>query len=358
METMAIQKKGLGIGSVIAVASDVACQQLSMVNVVFVGEPGAGDREWVLVDTGMPTSAEAIARAAAERFGPRSRPAAIVLTHGHFDHVGSVEALAAQWDAPIYAHRLELPYLTGRSDYPPQDPTVGGGAIATLVSRLFPKSGTDLRPRVEPLPDDGSVPGMPGWRWIHTPGHTPGHVSFFRDTDRVLIVGDAFVTMRQESALAVVTRHPQVWRPPAYFTPDWVSARSSVKALAALRPEVAATGHGIPMHGETLRRQLDDLADNFEKHMPKDGRYVRQPALTDERGVVMLPPPVRDPLPVLLALGAAVAVGAAVLRRRSSSGGLASAAAGPRARKTPQVLVTESPLRRRQRPAHLRSIPG
>ena len=42
---------------------------------------------------------------------------------------------------------------------------------------------------------------MPGWRWVHTPGHTAGHVSLFRDADRTLIAGDAFVTTKQESAL-------------------------------------------------------------------------------------------------------------------------------------------------------------
>ena len=57
---------------------------------------------------------------------------------------------------------------------------------------------------------------MPGWRWIHT----PGHVSFFRDADRTPIVGDAFVTTRQDSALAAVMLPQYVRRPPAYYTPD------------------------------------------------------------------------------------------------------------------------------------------
>lgn len=319
MMDKALQKTGIRHegGRLMEVARDVACLQLSLVNVCFIGPRRAGDRSWFLVDTGMPTSEHAILREAEQRFGRMSRPAAILLTHGHFDHSGSAQALADHWDVPLYAHRLEMPYLTGRSPYPPQDPTVGGGAIAILGSRLFPKGPFDLGNRVQTLPEDGSVPGLSGWRWIHTPGHTPGHVSFFRDEDRTLIVGDAFVTMRQESLLSALTRKQEVWRPPAYFTPDWESARESVLALAHLDPAVAATGHGIPMSGERLRRELNDLAHHFEEVIPDHGRYVDRPALTDERGVVSVPPPVFDPVPpVLVSLGVLALIGGRFLRGR------------------------------------------
>src|SRR4051794_30987941 len=106
------------------VTPELAYLRLLMVNVYFVGRPEAGDREWVLIDAGLPGKSHRIARAAAERFGEHARPAAILLTHGHFDHVGSLAELAERWGAPIYAHRLELPYLTGRSAYPPPDPMV------------------------------------------------------------------------------------------------------------------------------------------------------------------------------------------------------------------------------------------
>src|SRR5437660_1608424 len=127
-----------------AVAHDVAWLPIVMVNTYLVGEPGAGDRQWVLVDAGLtPLCARTIKKAAAERFGPDSRPAAIVLTHGHFDHVGAVKELAERWDVPVFAHLLEMPYLTGLSGYPPPDPAVGGGAMAFL-SRLFPREAIDL----------------------------------------------------------------------------------------------------------------------------------------------------------------------------------------------------------------------
>src|SRR4051794_33569116 len=106
------------------IAGDLSYKRLAIVNVVFYGKPEAGDCQWVLIDAGVAASAAAIKRAAAKRFGEKSRPAAIILTHGHFDHVGALETLADEWDIPIYAHLLEQPYLDGRSAYPPPDPSV------------------------------------------------------------------------------------------------------------------------------------------------------------------------------------------------------------------------------------------
>ncbi|MBW8878576.1 MAG: MBL fold metallo-hydrolase [Acidobacteria bacterium] len=315
MAIKALQRSAIGPARVFEVAPDVACLELPIVNVCFIGERLARDRGWVLVDAGMPTSGHSIVREAERRFGPGARPSAIVLTHGHFDHAGSVRSLAERWDVPVYAHRLEAPYLTGRSDYPPADPTVGGGAMARVASRFFPRSPIDLGPRLRLLNEDGSLPGMAGWRWIHTPGHTPGHVSLFRDADRVLIAGDAFVTMRQESLISVLTRRQEVSRPPAYFTPDWESSRDSLQELARLDPAIAATGHGIPMFGIQLHSELEALARYFDDEIPRHGRYVDQPALADERGIVRVPPPVFDPLPPLvLSLGVLAILGTKLLR--------------------------------------------
>src|SRR5581483_11451087 len=133
--------------------ADVERVSILIVNAYFVGAYGAPDRQWALVDAGLPYSAHHIASAAEERFGPDSRPAAIVLTHGHFDHVGALQTLAEQWDVPIYAHELELPYLKGMSSYPPPDPTVGGGVMARL-SPLYPKGPYDFSGRISAMPAD------------------------------------------------------------------------------------------------------------------------------------------------------------------------------------------------------------
>ncbi|HYC31155.1 MAG TPA: MBL fold metallo-hydrolase [Gemmatimonadales bacterium] len=297
------------------VTVDLARLRVTMVNVYLYGRPGAGDRGWVLIDAGLPGSAGMIEGAAAARFGVGARPAAIVLTHGHFDHIGALKSLAERWDVPVFAHRLELPYLTGRSSYPPPEPLVGGGVMA-LLSPLYPRGPIDLGNRVEALPEDGSVPGMAEWRWVFTPGHSPGHVSLFRDSDRTLIAGDAFCTQKQESLLAVVTERPEIHGPPAYFTMDWSAARRSVERLAELEPEIAATGHGRPLRGPAMRAALEELARRFGTlAVPRQGRYVRAPAVAGPAGVTSVPRPA-VPRGVLWGLAAAVVAGAVLAKRR------------------------------------------
>jgi len=304
------------LGPLMEVAPDVVAHRIVMVNVVFVGAPGSAD--WVLIDAGLPMAATSIMRAAAQRYGPDSRPKAIILTHGHFDHVGALRTLTRQWDVPVYAHELELPYITGRSAYPPPDPTVGGGMMARLAP-LYPRGPSNIGSRAKPLPGDGTVPHLPGWRWIATPGHSPGHVSLFRDADRALIVGDAFVTTKQESAIAVATQRQELHGPPMHYTMDWPNARESVKRLAALRPSMAITGHGVPMVGERLERELQVLADHFDElAKPRRGRYVREPARADERGVVYIPPPVKDPMPKVVA-AAVLGIGAFIVLNKLSN---------------------------------------
>jgi glyoxylase-like metal-dependent hydrolase (beta-lactamase superfamily II) len=232
--------------------------------------------------------------------------------------VGNALELAREWNVPIYCHRLELPYLTGRSDYPPQDPTIGG-AIA-FMSRAFPHAGHDFSERLAPLPADGTVPGLPEWRWIHTPGHTPGHISLLRERDRALIAGDAVTSMDLDSWTSQVTHRRELCRPPAPMTPDWESARRSISDIAALDPLLLFTGHGAPLYGGRLSAELSRLVLNLE--VPREGRYGSEPALAGEGGLVSVPPPVKDPLPKRLLSMAALGAGALVykkLRARSNS---------------------------------------
>lgn len=246
------------------VRNDLAFRRLAFVNVVLVGPALAPDRQWTLIDAGIPGSASRIEKAAAARFGEGSRPGSIILTHGHFDHVGALKELAERWDVPVYAHPEEMRYLNGSESYPPPDPAAGGG-LMTLLSPLFPRDPVDVRSYLQALPSDGSVPGMPGWSWLATPGHSPGHISLWREQDQTLIAGDAFITTAQESAYATLTARPEMHGPPKYFTPDWLSARQSVEKLAALAPELVITGHGQAMEGAEMLAALEELAARFDE---------------------------------------------------------------------------------------------
>ena len=253
---------------------DLYCHTNQIVNICLVGNADANN--FVLIDAGMPYAAKEIISVIEKRFGENSRPQAIILTHGHFDHVGSIIELIEHWDVPVYAHELELPFLTGKTSYPKPDTTVEGGMVSKM-SAVFPIDPINLGSYIQPLPEDGSVPHLPKFRWIHTPGHTPGHVSFFREEDKALIAGDAFVTVKQEYLYKVFTQEQEISGPPRYLTTDWEAALESVKKLEALKPSVAITGHGVPMTGELLTDSLRQLVEKFDQiAVPDYGKYVEK----------------------------------------------------------------------------------
>lgn len=269
--------------------------------------------EWALVDAGLKWSAAKIKHMAEELFGEGSMPSAIILTHGHFDHVGALSNLIEEWNVPVYAHSMELPYLTGQSAYPPPDPTVGGGMMAAM-SWMYPKGPINVKDFIRKLPNDNSIPGFPQWKYILTPGHSPGHISLFRESDRVLIAGDAFVTTKAESAIYALTGMKHLSGPPKYFTCNWASAELSVIKLAALDPEIAATGHGVVMQGEELRSALKNLSMHFKAAaLPDEGRYLNEPAVANEQGVVFLPPVTEKTNQMVKVLGLSIAVASIAL---------------------------------------------
>jgi glyoxylase-like metal-dependent hydrolase (beta-lactamase superfamily II) len=290
--------------------------QSAFVNAYMVGEYGG---PWVLVDTGLPFSTDQIKKAVDDRFGVQSRPEAIVLTHGHFDHSGTVEELSRYWDVPVYAHPLEIPFLTGQSAYPPADPTVGG--FGGQLSRFYTNEPVNIAERIHQLPEDGTIPGMKGWKWVHTPGHTPGHISLFREEDALLIAGDALTTLNMRNMQDMMSGKPVLNGPPEYFTPDWAESLRSIDKLVALRPQVLTTGHGEPLYYRGLELDLIDFADRFQP--PHHGRYAETPAHFNETGVVSLPPPANDNLPKIVAGAAAgllaTVVTIGVLKNRGKS---------------------------------------
>ena len=279
---------------------------------------------WVLIDAGLKSSAPKIKLMVEELFGSKgSTPKAIVMTHAHFDHRGSLQQLVEEWNVPVYCHHMELPYLTGKSSYPPPDPSVGGGMMATL-SFIYPKSPIDIKEHLLVLPEDGNIPGLEEWKWIHTPGHTPGHISLFREKDGVLVAGDAFVTTMQESIISVATQAKLISGPPKYFTPDWGAAARSVKELASLEPNVIVTGHGQAFYGDEARKDLHKLARDFWKlGIPATGRYVKEAAEFNENGMpTHIPAPKGIMLKRLAIAAGLMALGYIIYQQRRHTKGM------------------------------------
>lgn len=302
--TISATEERLIVSNIYAIAPGVWRMKDVFVNVYIIEsqqQPG-----WVLVDTGLKSSVAKIKNMIAEVMEPGAKPQAILLTHGHFDHRGALQSLADEWRIPAYCHHMEMPYLTGKSSYPPPDPTVGGGVMASMAF-VYPSGPIDVQEHLQELPEDGSVPSLPDWRWIHTPGHTPGHISLFRESDGVLVAGDAIVTTKQESIFSVMTQKRVVSGPPKYFTPDWGAAARTVKELAALEPNIITTGHGHAIYGNEGRQALHKLARRFwQLGMPDKGRYVSEPALFNDEGPTYVPP--KAPNYMLIKIVAATAL--------------------------------------------------
>ncbi len=195
--------------------------RLRLVNAYLVHE----DDGFTLVDTMIPGSAGDIL-AAAERLGGAIRR--IALTHGHGDHVGSLDALKQQLGGS--AHVL-MPELDARIH--------AGEAFAD-------KKPPGQWPKLQTVPEVQLTAGdrVGSLEVIAAPGHTPGHVAFLDTRDRTIIAGDVFTSV---GGLAV-TNHLNLRFPfAAMATWDKAKDLESAQALRALDPQLLVVGHGKPI---------------------------------------------------------------------------------------------------------------
>jgi glyoxylase-like metal-dependent hydrolase (beta-lactamase superfamily II) len=218
----------------------------------------------VLIDAGWPGDGPMIANAVRTVFGSDTRPEAILLTHDHPDHEGDALQLAQRWGCPVYLSSTELPIA--RRDFADMKATAMP-LDRWLVLPLMQAMGRRRREAIFARASLGSVavglspgapvPHLPDWHCIATPGHTNGHVSFFRPADQVLISGDALVTAKIDTIINLLQRREGLSGPPWYTTWNREAARASMVALARLRPTVVAGGHGTPLTGTDTPQRVE-----------------------------------------------------------------------------------------------------
>jgi len=242
-----------------------------------------GAEGWVLVDTGWARDADRIETAIAKVLGPDRRPEAIVLTHAHPDHSGAARELADRWSCPVFLHPDELPIASGdfgamRKVAGPLDRWVvlpamramgGRRRRALLAGNTLGDAARTVRPG-EPLPR------LPGWEVVATGGHTPGHISLFRDSDGVLIAGDALVNLRLESVRALLRPQSGLSGPPWYTTWSRAAAVSSIRTIAAVGPRVLGPGHGPALTGPETLHLVRGFAAALGPRSPREARAARE----------------------------------------------------------------------------------
>jgi hydroxyacylglutathione hydrolase len=155
---------------------------------------------------------------------------AVALTHCHPDHQGGAWHICRSRQIPLACHEADVPAMEGTGPMVPKTFIVN--RLGRLIAgRPYPV-GRVLR--------EGDQ--IAGFRVIHAPGHTPGHVIYFRDSDRVAIAGDVLANMN------FITFKPGLRPPPPFFCSDPAENRRSIELLANLRPSLVCFGHGPPLH--------------------------------------------------------------------------------------------------------------
>jgi hydroxyacylglutathione hydrolase len=167
------------------------------------------------------------------------------LTHAHPDHQGSSKEICEALGVPFWvgerdADAAENPDLIKQRQ--PNHP------VARFYDRIFRGPGR----RVDRILREGDE--VAGFQVLDSPGHSAGHVSYWRESDRVLVLGDVLNNMD------VITAVPGLHEPKPYLTPDPAENRRSIRKLAALEPALVLFGHGAPLRDtDKLRRFVQNL---------------------------------------------------------------------------------------------------
>lgn len=190
----------------------------------------------VLIDTGVSASAGKLAKALDGR-----SVSAIALTHAHVDHAGSLSKLCGQLGAPAWCGAADREAT--ETGVAVKAPSLERTVLSSVVAAVARFTGT---PVARTLVEDVALGH--GFVVLDTPGHSPGHVSYWRESDRTLLCGDVFLNMN------VLTTVPGLHQPPGVFTPDPAANRAAERRLAALEPATVGFGHGPVLRKDAAAR--------------------------------------------------------------------------------------------------------
>lgn len=154
------------------------------------------------------------------------------LTHVHPDHQGSSHAVCERYGVPLWCGERDVPRMESAGQ-------VGTPAAPRWLNWIEERLWVGPPHSVDRVLREGDE--LAGFAVLDTPGHTPGHLSFWRESDRVLILGDVLNNMN------LLTGVPGLREPPGFFNFDTAQNRASIRRLAELRPALACFGHGPPL---------------------------------------------------------------------------------------------------------------
>lgn len=151
----------------------------------------------ILVDTGLPGQIDVIKTEMARAGVPLKHLKAVVLTHQDIDHIGNIEALVNELEIEVFAHELDQPFIEGikplmKTD-PSKMPEEEWEALPEPMKEIYSNPPKAIITRA--LTDGEELPVCGGIQVIHTPGHTPGHISLYHKNSKTLIAGDSMFCM-------------------------------------------------------------------------------------------------------------------------------------------------------------------
>jgi hydroxyacylglutathione hydrolase len=167
------------------------------------------------------------------------------LTHAHPDHQGASKEVCEKLGIPLWCHHADADAM--------EQGLIAERQPKHLINRVIGRTMLGPPHPVARRIEEGDV--IAGFEVLHVPGHSAGHVAYWRESDRALVLGDVLTN------IDTITGFPGLHEPKTFFTPDPARNRESARRLAALEPELVCFGHGKPLRDRVqLRKFVDGLS--------------------------------------------------------------------------------------------------